>query len=181
MWLCYKVDVVLLKGWRAFLHGGKVKSTPSPRPKTGVWQLEYCRTKIANCEKEFKFEYKQIIDQLLIRWKKHLIWKWISIPYKIANLNICTSFQHQYHPIIELLWYYRLVLPNYLFSTPPYLLIFCVKFSVLFVLLTVFKENLAKKILYVLFFYRQVLQEKYNSFIWNSVNLWFLHDYQHFI
>ena len=28
-WLCCKVDVVLL-------HGGKVKSTPSPRPKTGV-------------------------------------------------------------------------------------------------------------------------------------------------
>ena len=34
--LCRKVDVVLLKGARCFIAWGKVKSTPSPRPKTGV-------------------------------------------------------------------------------------------------------------------------------------------------
>ena len=108
--------------------------------------------KIANCEKELKFEYKQIIDQLLIRWKKHLIWKWISIPYKIANLNICTSFQHQYHPIIELLWYYRLVLPNCLFFTTPNLLIFCVKFSVCLSCWQSLKKTLLKKICMFCFF-----------------------------
>ena len=36
MWLCCKVDVVLLKGERGFVARGKVKSTPSPRPNTGV-------------------------------------------------------------------------------------------------------------------------------------------------
>ena len=44
MWLCCKVDLVLLKGWRCFVaspHPPKVKSTPSPRPKTRVWQQKW--------------------------------------------------------------------------------------------------------------------------------------------